>query len=108
MAEGGHRHLRPSPGESYPQHFHDEDNGLVPAPHWTNACRTAAEASATRDRTSHQSVVRKLVMLVDACLGYEAPAPLYKIRMQCVLVARRASIRWHAEDAAGGATHFSD
>ena len=75
-------------GEKLTHHFTNEENGLVLHHYWTNACRTCAlKAQCTKGpqrrikRWEHEHVV-------DA-----VQARLDKIRMRCVLVARRSSIR---------------
>ena len=75
-------------GEKLTHHFTNEENGLVLHHYWTNACRTCAlKAQCTKGPQRRIKRWRTSMLLMLCRRAWT------EIRMQCVLVARRSSIR---------------
>ena len=69
-------------------HFTNEENGLVLHHYWTNACRTCALKAQCTNGPQRRIKRGQDEYVVDA-----VQARLDRNPMQCVLVARRSSIR---------------
>jgi len=75
-------------GEKLAHHFTNEENGLVLRRYWTNACRTCAlKAQCTKGPQ------RRITRGRPSTLSMPCRRAWTKIRMRCVLDARRSSIR---------------
>ena len=75
-------------GEKLTHHFTNEENGLVLHHYWTNACRTCAlKAQCTKGPQ------RRIKRWSTSTLSMPCRRAWTRIRMRCVLVARRSSIR---------------